>query len=93
MVLIDVNGVPHELTSLHVHVMLGVGWTAFLLAWVFNILHYRLHPFAVDFNIGRLKNKLFLYIFGKRIVLCKAATTEGNYYYFQYEISNVKYQN
>ena len=91
MVLIDVNGVPHELTSLHVHVMLGVGWTAFLLAWVFNILHYRLHPFAVDFNIGRLKNKLFLYIFGKRVFLCKAATSKGKLLLFS--IWYVKYQN
>ena len=93
MVLIDVNGVPHELTSLHVHVMLGVGWTAFLLAWVFNILHYRLHPFAVDFNIGRLKNKFFFYIFGKRVFLCKATTSKGRLFLYSVCYVYVKYQN
>ena len=69
MVLIDVNGIPHTFTSKHVKVMLTIGWSTFLLAWLFNILNYKIHPSAVDFDLKRLKSKLFLYIFGRKILL------------------------
>ena len=73
MVLIDVNGVPHPLTRHHVHLMLAIGWTAFLLAWLCNIAYYKLHPSAVDFKLERLRNKMFLYFFGKKVILFPAA--------------------
>ena len=63
MKLIDVNGLPHVLTEHQVRMMVTIGWITFLAAWMMNILNYKVHPSAVNF---RLKNKMFIYIFGKK---------------------------
>ena len=67
MKLIDVNGVEHPLSDYNVTIILVVGWTSFILAYVFNILYYKVHPSGVDFNFSRFRNKLHFYICGYRI--------------------------
>ena len=69
MRLIDVNGLPHELTEFQVHMMITIGWLTFLAAWVMNICFYKTHPSAVDFSPKRFKDKMFIYIFGKKYSL------------------------
>ena len=63
MKLIDVDGVPHELTEAQVRIMIMIGWLTFLAAWVMNILFYITHPSAVDFSPKRFRDKMFIYIF------------------------------
>ena len=63
MRLIDVNGAPHVLTEHQVMMMVTVGWITFLAAWLMNILNNKVHPSSVNFG---LKNKMFIYIFGKK---------------------------
>ena len=67
MKLIDVNGVPHDLTEAQVRIMIMTGWLTFLAAWVINIFFYMTHPSSVDFSPKRFKNKMIIYIFGKKI--------------------------
>ena len=64
MRLIDVNGIPHPMSKFQVRMMMLIGWMAFLLAWLMNILFYKVHPSAVDFSLKRYKEKCFLYVFG-----------------------------
>ena len=45
--MIDTEGYSHELTSTTVFVTLGIGWAAFGLSLIFNILYYALHPSQV----------------------------------------------
>ena len=68
MRLIDVNGNPHPMTKLQVRMMIMIGWLAFLLAGLMNILFYKVHPSFVDFDPKRLKEKCFIYLFGRKIV-------------------------
>ena len=58
----DIYGIDHDLTSKHVYVMLGVGWTCFLGSWLINIVYYKVHPSAVDFL--SFSDKKRLYVFG-----------------------------
>ena len=67
MRLIDVNGNPHPMTKHQVRMMMLIGWSAFLLAWLMNILFYKTHPSAVDFSLDRFKQKCSLYVVGKKI--------------------------
>ena len=69
MRLIDVHGVPHDLTEPQVWIILAIGWLSFLAAWVMNILFYKTHPSAVDFSLKRFQEKMFIYIFGKKMDL------------------------
>ena len=69
MSLVDVHGRVRLLTDQQVHVTLVIGWVSFLLSWVFNIMYYRVHPSAVDFNPSRSRARLFIYILGRRIKL------------------------
>ena len=69
MKLIDVHGVEHKLARHHINWMISVGWLSFFLAAVLNIIYYKLHPSAVDFNLGRMGTKLFLNIFGRPIYI------------------------
>ena len=69
MRLIDVNGLPHDLTEHQVRMMITIGWMTFLAAWVMNIFFYKTHPSAVDFSPKRFKDKMFIYIFGKKYSL------------------------
>ena len=66
MKLIDVNGLPHDLTEHQVKMMITIGWLTFLAAWVMTICFYKTHPSAVDFSPKRFKEKMFIYIFGKK---------------------------
>ena len=68
MWLIDVNGNPHQITKFQVRMMILVGWLAFLLAGIMNVLFYKVHPSYVDFHPKRFKEKCFIYIFGRKIV-------------------------
>ena len=45
--LIDTTGREQKVTSSTVLTVLGVGWAAFGLSLVFNILYYALHPSQV----------------------------------------------
>ena len=65
MKLIDVHGVEHKFARHHINWMISIGWLSFFLAAVLNIIYYKLHPSAVDFNLGRMQRKLFLNIFGR----------------------------
>ena len=79
MRLIDVNGLPHELTEHQVRMMITIGWLTFLAAWVMNICFYKTHPSAVDFSFSpeRFRDKMFIYIFGNKYSLnaCLGCTT------------------
>jgi len=67
MVLVDVNGRKIELIHQDVFWILGTGWIASFLALVLNFVYYNLHPSAVDFNIGRFRKRIVLYICGFRL--------------------------
>ena len=64
--LIDVNGMGHQITAYNVSVMLAIGWTSFLLSYIFNSIFYVLHPSAVDFDKSRFRQRFFFYICGKK---------------------------
>ena len=67
--ILDVNGRPHSLTQHHVIIILVIGWTSFIMSWIFNILYYKVHPSAVDFKFKRVRARLFIYVFGHRCKL------------------------
>ena len=71
MRLIDMNGSPHPLTKFQVRMMIMIGWLAFLLAGLMNVLFYKVHPSFVDFSPKRFKDKCFIYILGRKFVLFK----------------------
>ena len=76
MRLIDVNGLPHNLTEYQVRMMITIGWLTFLAAWVTSICFYITHPSAVDLNPKRFKDKMFIYIFGKKYsLICDCCLT------------------
>ena len=81
MRLIDVNGAPHVLTEHQVRMMITIGWVTFLAAWLMNLLNYKVHPSSVKFST---KEKMFIYIFGKkynlRCTLCRSGCcTKGEF--------------
>ena len=45
--LIDSSGMSHEILSNKLFITLGIGWAAFGLSLIFNILYYALHPSQV----------------------------------------------
>ena len=45
--MIDTEGNSRPITSTTVFTTLGIGWAAFLLSLIFNILYYALHPSQV----------------------------------------------
>ena len=47
MTLVDSSGMSHEAKSFKLLVTLGIGWAAFCLSLIFNILYYALHPSQV----------------------------------------------
>ena len=78
MRLIDVNGLPHELTEFQVRMMITIGWLTFVAAWVMNICFYKTHPSSVDFSLKRFKEKMFIYIFGKKYsLICSLGSSLG----------------
>ena len=65
MVLIDSDsGRESSLTSDDVHWILGIGWASSVIALMLNFIYYKLHPSAVDFDLGRFRNRIVLYICG-----------------------------
>ena len=46
--MIDTDGYSHGLTSFTIFATLGIGWAAFGLSLIFNILYYALHPSEVS---------------------------------------------
>ena len=73
MKLVDINGMEHQITTYEVSIMLTIGWIAFILSYIVNIIFYIIHPSGVDINISRLQNKFMFHIFGKKIDLRKNA--------------------
>ena len=67
--IVDLNGRPSYLTQFEVHMILVIGWAAFIVSNLLNIIHYTVHPSQVDFNLSRLRNRLFVHILGERIEL------------------------
>ena len=73
--IIDVNGRSHSLARSvanatmqwmtnnlsrnHVSVLLGLGWSFFLLGWVLNLAYYSLHPNMVDTDPSRRLGRLY----------------------------------
>ena len=49
--MIDTEGYSHPISSSTVFATLGIGWAAFGLALIFNILYYALHPSEVSNSI------------------------------------------
>ena len=65
----DVNGRPHDLTQHQVQMIMMFGWAAFFLSWISNVLYYKVHPSAVDFNCRRFRSKFFIYFLGRKVKL------------------------
>ena len=60
------NGNSHPLTKVQVRMMIMIGWLAFLLAGLMNILFYKVHPSFVDFSPKRFEDKCFIYFLGRK---------------------------
>ena len=60
MTLIDVHGNPHKLTQTQVSSLILIGWVAFFLSWIMNILYYKLHPSDVDFSPKRFRYQIVI---------------------------------
>ena len=58
MVLLDVNGVDHNLPISVVHYMLALGWGCFFLGWVMNLIFYGVHPCDVSLSPSSIREKL-----------------------------------
>ena len=67
--IVDLNGRPSYLTQLEVHMIILIGWGAFIMSNLVLMVHYIVHPSEVDFNLGRFRTRLFVYVLGKRIEL------------------------
>ena len=48
IIMVNTVGGTYDFTPSHVFIILGVGWTAFGLAQIFNLLYYLLHPSQVS---------------------------------------------
>ena len=44
LILVDVNGIAHNLTKENVNKLLGFGWVFYTLAIIFNLIYYMIHP-------------------------------------------------
>ena len=77
--MIDTDGYSHDITSSTVFATLGIGWAAFGLSLIFNILYYALHPsqvtlstltydsFLLQVSVLNIKEKLVVIVFGYEI--------------------------
>ena len=88
MRLIDVNGNPHPMTKFQVRMMIMIGWLAFLLAGLMNILFYKVHPSFVDFSPKRFKDKCFIYILGRKLILFQGKGKKKNMTFLSTNISS-----
>ena len=65
--MLDTDGYSHVITSYSVFKTLVIGWAAFGLSLLFNILYYALHPSQV--NMLSIDEKLVVSLFGYEINL------------------------
>ena len=66
MVIVDVNGRKNDLTTGQVYWILGIGWGASILSFIMNLVYYKVHPSAIDFeSIERFKKRIILYLYGE----------------------------
>ena len=83
-------GKTYIFTPSHVFITLGVGWAAFGLALVFNLLYYVLHPsqvypyflicflmISLQVNVKSFKEKRVVKVFGYEMIL-RSAKKNGN---------------
>ena len=50
--LVNTVGGTYDFTPSHVFITLGVGWAAFGLALIFNLIYYVLHPSQVSLHFN-----------------------------------------
>ena len=65
--MIDTTGNSHAITSSIVFATLGIGWAAFGLSLLFNILYYALHPSQVSRSSVVLQQKQNISIFSLQV--------------------------
>ena len=58
LVLVDVDGISHNLTKENVIVLLIFGWVFYTLAIIFNLIYYKIHPSFTDFSAASIKQRL-----------------------------------
>ena len=75
--LVNTAGRTYNFTPSHVFKTLGVGWAAFFLALIFNLLYYVLHPSEVShpFNLKNIQKKLVVAVVGYEINLVTRSVT------------------
>merc|ERR1719282_2311815 len=67
-------GRTYNFTRSHVLITLGVGWAAFGLALIFNLLYYVLHPSQV--NVKNIQEKLVVAVVGYEINFVDCSVTD-----------------
>ena len=58
LVLVDVNGISHNLTRVNIIKLLVFGWVFYTLAIIFNLIYYKIHPSFTDFSPASIKQRL-----------------------------------
>ena len=88
--MVNTEGKIYDFSPSQVFITLGVGWAAFILALIFNIVYYVLHPSQVclqllfwisilfQVNVTNIKEKCVVALFGKKIhlSLCCSVTED-----------------
>ena len=71
IIMVNTVGKTYNFTPSHVFITLGVGWAAFGLALIFNLLYYVLHPSDVShpFKLKNIQEKLVVAVFGYKLNL------------------------
>ena len=64
--IVDTNGMKVPFSRTSVLNQLKFGWLVFFIAVLLNILFYKLHPSAVDFDLKRSRDKMDFYILGRK---------------------------
>ena len=68
LVVFDVDGRRHDLSTSVGYTLIIVSWTSFSLSWLINLLDYTfIHPSMPDTDLGRFPSKLVIYVLGRRI--------------------------
>ena len=68
LVVYDVDGQRHELSTSVGYTMIIISWVTFILSWLVNLLDYKfIHPSMPDTDLSRFPSKLVIYILGRRI--------------------------
>ena len=75
--LLNTVGGTYNFKPSNVFITLGVGWAAFLLAQIFNLVYYVLHPSEVShpFNLKNIQKKLVVAVVGYEINLVNCTVT------------------